>query len=328
MTVSTASLTQPLNGGGDNAALRAWGSTISGLLSGAGLTKAADVGQVDWVTMSGTPEPGTTGDFLIGYEIWEFDDSVQATAPVVLRVEYRVTAPSRPQYTYYILCTVGTGTDGSGNVVGSNAGSLILSPHTGGNTNCIPFSGTVSCFSSGDGSYLTLALGYAVTTGSVLLNGGLGVLYVDRTRDATGAPTAEGVVVGVCGWGNSTPRTAPTLYAPGSANCWVVQFAAGAAYMLGAVATSQGVSLPGVVPGSQSSGTAVAVDAPVVVCNGKILPPALAALAYYNSDITAGSTITVTVNGAAHTYYCLGGQFALADRLPGQTGVALAVRYE
>lgn len=327
MTVVTANITQPMNSGANAAALKAWGAAVSALFSGAGLVATSDTGQVNWTTVTPTYNVTNSTDALVGYEIWKFNDSLQATKPIVLRVEYRDGFFSSGSVNYaYLNIAIGTTTDGAGNLTGTFTGQNVrLSPS--GTTS--PYSASQLHWSSGDGSYFNLAVA-PQATGAVAANLGVGTFWIDRTRDASGAITNEGACWGGCGYQNNSLPAPVTGGAAGTGFFETFSFGGSPGFALlgSATVASAGVTLPAYVPGSGSNGTQIAFDAPAVVANQKVLPPVLGALAYWNADIAAGSTVTVPVSGSNHTYYCLGSFAACADRLPGQTTAALALRYE
>src|SRR3954462_11008588 len=86
---------------------RAWGSEFSAGLATVGLVQTADTGQINWSTVT-IPGANTAA----GYEIWRFADST-----LYLKFEYG-TAPSTVQPQMWI--TVGTGSNGSGTITGTN----------------------------------------------------------------------------------------------------------------------------------------------------------------------------------------------------------------
>lgn len=94
-----------------DAEFRTWGSGVAAALQACGLVKTSDTGQIDWATV--TRPAGTTT--AAGYEIYRFNDALQATKPVVIKVEYgnanSVGAPS-------LWITVGSTTNGAGTITG------------------------------------------------------------------------------------------------------------------------------------------------------------------------------------------------------------------
>lgn len=70
---------------GSTADFRAWGSAMSAKLQAAGLYKDPTItGQINWSTVN-TPVAINTP---AGYEVYRFDDALQATAPVYIKIEY------------------------------------------------------------------------------------------------------------------------------------------------------------------------------------------------------------------------------------------------
>ena len=104
----------------DDATFRTWGSGIAAQFAAVGLVQTADTGQINWTTVA-RPGVGSYG----GYEIWRFNDSFQATAPVFIKLEYGVgTAADRPA----LRITVCTSTNGAGTPAGRSARRSQSSP--------------------------------------------------------------------------------------------------------------------------------------------------------------------------------------------------------
>ena len=97
----------------DDAGFRAWGSAISAGLAAVGLVKVPVTGTVNWAT---AVRGATVASW--GFEIWRFDDALQATHPVFIKVEYgagnsSTVGQSVPQ----LWVTIGKGSDGAGGIV-------------------------------------------------------------------------------------------------------------------------------------------------------------------------------------------------------------------
>src|SRR4051812_43985318 len=69
---------------GSDALFRSWGSGLSAQFAAMGLVKTADTGQIDWSTIT-TPVASSQ---KMGYEIWRFNDALQATKPVFIRIDF------------------------------------------------------------------------------------------------------------------------------------------------------------------------------------------------------------------------------------------------
>lgn len=173
------------------AELRAWGAAISSMIAAMGLVKTADTGQIDWNTAG--PAPAAGQSLAVGYEIWRFNDALQATAPVFLRIDYGVGSGLGGTNLNYRF---GTGTNGAGTL--SGASSTVS---TGGPVSYA--AGTVlPAFCSGSPSRLALVTQWGSNNVTPLI-------LAERTHDANGNPTADGVVAFSVsqGGGNMNPSS-------------------------------------------------------------------------------------------------------------------------
>ena len=251
-----------------DAAFRAWGKQLSDAI-GACLTKTADTGQVDWTTVT---KPASN---VYVYEVYRFNDALQATAPVFLRVEYG-TASSNP----IVRITVGSATDGAGNLRGMT--TAVMPSISTGNLSANPAT-TWVCYKDG-----AFTLAWGMNTGPT--NQPAGLWVVERSRDSAGASTGDGLF---CIYGGPTNPQGTTF-----------------SYPLNAVATQTGPScLTNSLQSQQSSSSAV-----VNVFNWFCFTPDIhnltAAASYKLGEIPACSEIDVAVVGnVSHHYVCLGGRF-------------------
>lgn len=153
-------------------AWRGWGSGLSTALAAVGLVKTADTGQINWTTST---RPLATYTQM-GYEMWRFDDALQATAPVFLRIGY---GSGNQSTTPAIWVSLGKGSDGAGNLT-----SLLMSEqHV-----FAPVAGSATpqnWYVSGDKSMLCLA--FPPLWGSSFT-------VVERSRTPAGAATATGLL--------------------------------------------------------------------------------------------------------------------------------------
>lgn len=190
LTASQAPLQHSVSGGGElvstyianvapinssNALFRAWGSGISTALAAVGLVKTADTGQIDWATVVAAAPANTQQ----GYEIWRFNDSLQATAPIFLRIAYGSgSATAMPSLWF----TIGKGSDGAGTITGVLQAATQVSAAASSAT-------VLPCYvSSGDGSMLAFGGGVAPTGGCTLW-----WFTIERSRSVSGAATATGL---------------------------------------------------------------------------------------------------------------------------------------
>lgn len=172
-----------------DATFRAWGSDLSTRFATAGLVQTTDTGQINWVTVT---RPGAIA--FAGYEIWRFNDTLQATSPVFIKVEYgtgnNTTVPA-------LRITVSSGTNGAGTPTGLVTSSLVayVAITLIANANITNFPSFL-CATAGFAG-LAFKIG-AASVASLTLIG----FTVQRTVDNTGAPTATGAVLTTCGTGN------------------------------------------------------------------------------------------------------------------------------
>ena len=96
------------------AQFRAIGGRSQAHLAAIGLVQTTDTGQIDWTTVAAP----TTSAQSMGYEIWRFNDALQATAPIFFKIEFGSAGPAdHPS----IWLTVGTGSNGAGTITNIGA---------------------------------------------------------------------------------------------------------------------------------------------------------------------------------------------------------------
>lgn len=157
---------------GSLAAYKAWAQTMSTMLNQA-LVRTADTGQVNWAAIA--TEPVGTRD----YEVFALGGTLQATAPIFIRFDYIGGASAGP------FVTVGTTTDGAGNIGGLTVPYFDFLPFTS-----TYWSTTYSMWAASDReSYFTFLFCLDVAAAGA---DGVGMIVVERIRDVSGAPTATG----------------------------------------------------------------------------------------------------------------------------------------
>lgn len=100
-----------------DAGWQAIGPNLADLLIAAGFVQTADTGQIDWPTVVSP----TAGQQNKGYEVWRLDDAQQVTQPVFCKFEfssYPGSSSTSYKNSFYMYVTVGTGSDGAGNITG------------------------------------------------------------------------------------------------------------------------------------------------------------------------------------------------------------------
>jgi hypothetical protein len=272
-----------------DATFRAWGSDFSAKLALAGLVKATDTGQINWATVT-RPSANSTA---AGYEIWKFGDTLQATAPIFIKLEYGsgIAASNLPQ----MWITVGTGSDGAGTITGQSSGRQTtgLSGGTAGST-VINYP-SYFCHAPG-------FLGCAFRQGWVVPNT-MGFSIV-RYSDDDGTPNGEGFTLH---WVAFHSTAASNVHQS-------IQSVRTAATAVTFTAVASGGTY-GVWPHSiTSSSTTNAGDLQVVPywTATKKFQQEFALCGYLDSEVSQGSTFSVALKGAtARTFIALGPSFGL-----------------
>jgi hypothetical protein len=284
--MSAATLTLPAYISGD-ADFQTWVTGIHNEISALGLVQTADTGQINPATVA---RPGTST--FAGYEIWRFADSLQATKPVFLKIEYGIgAAADRPA----LAMTVGTGSTGAGVLngqVGTRRTLLAGASKTAG--------ATLPTYMSGGTGRLTIVANADSSANNFTLG-----LTVERTKDATGADTGDGIV-----FVSGTTTTVKTC---------VIPFG-------GSVPADASVP-PCLGPadaGQASSGTDVALSPGMVFSAGKALFCMVLGMA--SGAIPGPATFTTTYLGSTRTFVSTGA--GLAPTSPATITMNVAWAYE
>ncbi len=260
-----------------DAKFRAWSSATAAALLGAGLTQTADTGQINHVTVARPVAPNTSA----GYEIWRFNDALQATFPIFLKVEYGSSTNASGQNPGTWL-TVGTGSDGVGNITG------VGMPRTQTATTSTASTNTTSL----------VGVSWSAAAGAVTIFAGLnmsvsgphgGLWSIARTTSSLGAPDGRGVHVSyLTGTSLAAPRSRGAIFGPPT------QFAA----------TNPGV---GAVAGNASASGGGNIQLYRQHAFLGILYPSVGAIAYFSTDVATNTIITVAPFGATtHNYLAVG----------------------
>jgi hypothetical protein len=157
-----------------DAHFRAWGVAFDAALTSLGLVKTSDTGQVDWNTAT------WTANVVNGYEVWRFNDALQATAPIFLKFRfYRSGFGGVPPM---LFVTVGTGSNGSGTLTGTTTAEVSAS------NNQNPATTYAVHYASMVNGKFSLAMAPASGSNETFL-------LVHRTNDSAGDPTATGCII-------------------------------------------------------------------------------------------------------------------------------------
>lgn len=157
---------------------RLWAASMSTVFNTV-LTRSSDNGQVAFASVA------STGPLGRDFEVFVLTDSLQSSKPIYLRMDY-----AYPLYGVagYLSATVGTATDGSGNLSGVTCQQLFLI-----NQYTTASAGTRIANVYTDGSSISIMIGlqsYA-SVGAAAVDP-LGALVLERTRDLDGTPNGNG----------------------------------------------------------------------------------------------------------------------------------------
>lgn len=281
-----------------DANFRSWGSYIAARLAAVGLVQTADTGQINWTTVLTPPAANT----YQGYEIWRFNDSLQATAPVYIKIEYgESTGVDSPS----VRIQFGSGSNGTGGLTGNLSAQYLASNSA--------VAGACTVVGSGATNRFCICMGFTTA-------GGYGMFFgFERSKDAAGNDTTE-AVLGV--FNNSTASGAST-----GAKFYPVW-----STTLGDIGSTAAITAPALFPpGTTATSGGQTVVSPLLHFKGIFMNPGLNFIGYLTNSIAINGTPTVYMYGAAHTYYSLPDASAISStgfQGPGTGTEATLIRYE
>lgn len=260
------------------------------LVTNCGLTQTADTGQM--AVPSVTALPGTTNTSA-GYYIFRFNDTLQATSPVFIKLEFGTGGTTTgPQ----MWITVGTGSNGSGTINGTVMTRVATCAGTAPTSTATNYTSRY-CYNAVQGS---LGIAFKVGANANSSNLTLGGFFVFRSVNAAGNSTADSVML-------LTNAATATGVTAASGDMQVLSYNLSAAYLNSnpiAVSTSW-VFVPFQSTGTLN-GTAGQIF-PVFQWNGNTGVPGYGitnALALgLVAEVSVGSTVTVTVLGSVSLTY-------------------------
>ncbi len=272
---------------------RAWGSAISAGLAAAGFVKSADTGQIAWATVALPTALGVPNN----YEIWKFNDTLSATKPVFIKIEYSIFVTGGSPA---IGITVGTGSDGLGNLTGKVGARLFVAVMN--NT-----AGLVPVSLSTGGGRLMLYLPGELTT-----FGNSAYILVERTKDSNGNDSGLGVFYGFGGVDTAQVSKHNFQY---------VSFDTATIPQLNAY-----------VPCIMPTGTTFQLFnnvgvGPVFPLSDSIGNPITSMLVYLDADIASGTQVVVPMYGVNVTYLATGVRLKSVVT-PYNAGAAILVRVD
>lgn len=206
------------------------------------MVRTSDTGQVDLDTI--VAPSWTASEVGMGYLIYRFDDALQATNPIFMRIDFNIvfwsfstsnSTAMQAQGAIQTKFTFGTGTDGAGTI--TSPSMSVYSPFTDNDDTTTAEAASRSADRNGinylsyndEQGFLFFVYGsganYRIGTSNNLSNHNLAMFCVQRTLDDRGQPDGRGfVVIGRDDlWqaeasNFATPKISTYLY---STNSWV-----------------------------------------------------------------------------------------------------------
>lgn len=273
----------------NDADFRAWGSGLAAQFAAMGLVKTADTGQIDWTTAL---RPATNG--FAGYEMWRFNDALQTTKPVFVKVEYGIGGGAdRPG----LRVQVATGTNGAGVLTGQLGTQRSMQSGASKTAGA-----TLASYCSGGQNRLNLVTNLDPSTATFAMG-----LFIERTKGTDGVVTGDGIVTF-------------TISNNSSGTYQVIPFAGS----IPAVSTANmAIGFDGM---ASAAGALVALN-PTMAAVGKALFASW--LVYKHADIGELATFTLNHLGGLRTYMPMGdGLYGYYCAWPNNGINALAMLWE
>lgn len=161
-----------------DAEFRAWASAIDTAILGCGLVDAGDTGQINLTTVS---QPGASDTFM-GYKVYAFNDVLQATLSIYLKVEFGSGGTSdRPA----LRVTVGRSTNGAGTLSGGNVTKTLKPGGSKADGDTLPYFISGRC--SGSNGHLHVCVNNDASSDTY------GYYFsIERPKTVDGTDTADG----------------------------------------------------------------------------------------------------------------------------------------
>lgn len=252
-----------------DATFREWGLEFATHLAAIGLIQTADTGQINWATVT-----RAAANTEAGFEIWRFDDALQATSPIYIRFGYGTgNGANRSR----IQMTVGVGTNGAGVITAG--GSWVIENVSGGATDNLVNTVLNSYFCYDGG---TLGFFWKTTSAS------RACCVITRTVDSDGVYDGDGAFI--ASFGNNRISTACMNFVGTDSITTKRTFSATAS----------------ICHWPQSPAASLVGSDQQVACAYGTYPrfrPLIGLLGCLNAEFGVGVTLTATMVGAtSHTY--------------------------
>jgi len=257
-----------------DAHFRAWAQEINDALTAFGWVKSTETGEINLTTVT-KPSAANTAQ---GFQVWKMADSLQASFPVFMKIEYGSgDATNDPA----VWITLGTGSNGSGTLTGTLSTRRIY----GGVADTARAN---NYFSSGDTNRFCMAWGSdaAATSATRFLYVG-----IERLKNADGTDANTGSFVMGIG-GDATDGAFRAQVAPFSGSVPPQQ-------QNGPVYPQDTTTVSMIFGGTTYT-------LPIYPFGFFPLNPIMNFCGYLNPDFTREVAVTLSVYGANHTYLPLG----------------------
>lgn len=252
-----------------DALFRAAAQRIHDAFSSAGWVQTSDTGQINLSTV--------TRSILSfrGYEMWKMADALQSTTPVFLKIEYG-NDNDGTNFVLMLRINIGFATDGAGVITGTQR-TAAISTQVGSASSAL----TLNSYWSGSTNRFILVdqIDHSTAAWSKIVS-------VERTKDASGNDTSDGIVYAV--HGNS-----------------VMVF--GVLYATGGVPQTESRLLGLVTNTATSVYGSTVYAARVVPLAGQPLYPIKNMLVAKTQDFSNFSQYSLTVDGGSINYLVLNG---------------------
>jgi len=264
-----------------DANFRLWGLEVNARLAAVGLVQTADTGQINWASVA---RPGTNTQ--AGYEIWRFNDSLQGSSPIFLRIGYG-TGNNAGRMGMWL--SVGTGTNGAGTLTGLFTSAFVCHAGTGTQTG----TSVLSAYCHAEG-FAGAVIGWGAAAASYAALG----WAVARTVNSDGTPNGNGCLI--IRHSNATGNTSALVQTQ------TLRFEATSAFYL----NSTGNAGCGFLPGAE--GTAVVGGDTEVMVSFGVFPdtrPVPGIAHAFLADVPENTTVSVALIGStSRTYLSVGRQ--------------------
>ena len=184
MATNFSVLLQPSNS--TDALFRAWGLFIHDtFVTTGGWINTSDTGQIDFTTVVKPAGVSTKS----GYKIYRMNDTLQATSPVFIRIDFGSASGSANNPGFWL--TIGTGSNGTGTITGILFdGGAVATPTVSSNSTSATASNS---YGSADTNRISLGLFIQTTARALVLN-------LERSKDVNGDDTGSGLILA---WNNN-----------------------------------------------------------------------------------------------------------------------------